>query len=377
LADRRPKTPLVLDPGVLQEEPVCEMQGIDAVAEVGGVSILPWRHDFLRAEAASFTPVDDAVPPAEGAACLAMPESTHLPDATFSQCVVHLQKSRAGTWLDLAEAWRLVAPDGRLMLEGGNPLGIVSAVKRLSEELQQTPRTLTNRARSRIAAFTRDAGPGPVRPVPTAVHLPPIAGDAHAIVTLPGTFSAKQLDPGSALLLDHLGEQPRPSRVLDLACGAGPLGLAALLTWPDARAVLADGDYRAVLSARENAHLLGCADRAEVLWRDATEPIEGGGFDLAVLNPPFHTGKAVDLEPARRLFDRIRQALRPGGRALVVANTTLPYERDLRAWGDVVPVAHGRGYKLLSVVKHSVARHSRSSSSRRQKSPGSRPGGNS
>lgn len=372
MADRRPKTPLVLDTGVLQEEPVCEMQAFDAVAEVGGVAILPWRHDFLRAEADAFTPFDDTAPPKAGTDRQAMPESIGLPDASFSQCVVHLQKSRAGTWLDLAEAWRLLEPGGRLLLEGSNPLGIVSAVKRLGEELGQTPRILTNRARSRIAAFTRDERPGPVRPVPTPIQLPPIAGLAHALVTLPGTFSAKQLDPGSELLLDHLADQPRPSRVLDLACGAGPLGLAALLTWPDARATLTDGDHRAVLSARENAQLLECADRAEVLWCDAAESPAGNDFDLAVLNPPFHTGKAVDLEPARRLFDCMRRMLRPGGRALVVANTTLPYEHDLRAWGDVAPVAHARGYKLLSVVKHS-----RSSSSRRQKSPGSRLDGRS
>jgi 16S rRNA (guanine1207-N2)-methyltransferase len=218
--------------------------------------------------------------------------------------------------------------------------------------------------------------------VPTPIFLPPVSGTAHAILTLPGTFSAKQLDPGSELLLDHLFLHPAPERLLDLACGAGPLGLCALLRWPTARAVLVDGDDRAVRSARWNAELLECADRAEVLWRDAAEPLDAesagdGRFDLAVLNPPFHSGKAVDLDPARRLFETLRRALRPGGRALVVANTTLPYERDLRAWGDVVPLAHARGYKLLSVTPRSVTKRSRSASSSRTKSPGSRSGGSS
>lgn len=377
MAERRSKIPLVLDAGVLRDGPVCELGGWEGVAETGGVAILPWRHDFLRAEAASFTATrPHTAPDVTAGARVVVPESDALADGTFDQCVVHLQKSRSGTWADLAEAWRLLSPGGRLLLEGGNALGIVSAVKRLAEELDQKPRVLSNRARARVAAFERGDGPSPVRPVPTPIFLPPVAGTAHAIMTMPGTFSAKQLDPGSGLLLDHLDDRPagqrEPKRVLDLACGAGPLGLCALQLWPEAKAVLTDGDWRAVRSAQENATMLGCDDRAEVLWRDASEPIESGAFDLALLNPPFHTGKAVDLEPARRLFERLRDALRPGGRALVVANTTLPYERDLRAWGDVVPVAHARGYKLLSVVKRS-----RSSSSSGRQSPGARSSGRS
>jgi 16S rRNA (guanine1207-N2)-methyltransferase len=370
MAERRPKTPLVLDPGVLDDTPVCELGGFDAVAEVGGIAILPWRHDFLRAEAAAFDALES------DAQRRVAPESRALPNASFEQCVVHLQKGRSGTWADLAEAWRLLRPGGRLLLEGGNALGVTSAVKRLAEELDQRPRVLTNRARARIAAFERDAGPGPVRPVPTPIQLPPFAGTAHALLTLPGTFSARQLDPGSGLLLDHLSDVTQggaaPRRVLDLACGAGPLGLCALQLWPEATAVLTDGDWRAVRSAEENALMLECSERTTVLWRDASERIADEPFDLVLLNPPFHTGKAVDLEPARRLFAAMRDALRPGGRALVVANTTLPYERDLRAFGDVVPVAHARGYKLLSVIKRS-----RSSSSSGRQPPGSGSAGRS
>ncbi len=373
MADRKPKKPLVLDTGVLDDTPVCEFGAFDAVEAVGGIAILPWRHDFLRAEAASFGALEVGVAPASTSDVRAVaPESAALESGCFGQCVVHLQKGRAGTWADLAEAWRLLEPGGRLLLEGGNPLGITSAVKRLAEELGQTPRLLTNRARSRVACFERTDTPGPIRPVPTPIHLPPIAGSAHALLTLPGTFSANRLDPGSALLLDHLVDLPQPARVLDLACGAGPLGLGALLHWSGASATLIDGDWRAVSSARENALLLECTDRVDVRWRDASEPLGESGFELAVSNPPFHTGKSVDLAPARRFFETLRAALRPGGRALVVANTTLPYERDLRAWGDVVPVAHAHGYKLLSVVKRA-----RSSSSSARHAPGSRSSGRS
>lgn len=376
----RSRSPLVCDPGVLADEPVCAFQRRDATREVGGVAILPWRDAFLRAEAEGFE-AGEAPHTSNPAARdrIVLRESTALPDAGFAQCVVHLQKSREGTWDDLAEAWRLLARGGRLLLEGPNELGIVSAVKRLADELQQKPRVVSNRARRRVAAFVRDDGPGPVRPVPRPIFLPTIDGTAHALVTRPGTFSAKQLDAGSELLLEQLPRLVRaaspkaaPKRVLDLACGAGPLGLGALLHWPEATAVLADADYRAVESARDNAMLLELSARCCVHWLDATESLTEGNFDLALLNPPFHSGKQVDLEPARQLFAQLERALAPGGLALVVANVTLPYERDLRAWGEVEAVAHARGYKLLSVT-----RRSRSASSSRTASPGARSRGSS
>ena len=385
LSSRRKQSPLVLDPGVLVNAPVCAFQEPDASEAMGGVAILPWRDAFLRAEAAGFeVPNPDAIPSLDTHTRVVLSESTSLADGRFGQCVGELQKSRAGTWDDLAEAWRLLEPGGRLLLSGGNDLGIVSAVKRLALELDQKPRLLANRAHARVAAFVRDDGAGPVRPVPTPIFLPPISGTSHALVIRPGVFSAKRLDAGSALLLDHLASFVRdakasnaPLRVLDLACGAGPLGLAALLHWPTAIAVMSDGDHRAVRSARDNAVMLEVADRCEIVWRDASEPIGQEGFDLALLNPPFHAGKAVDLEPARRIFASLESALAPDGRALVVANTTLPYERDLGKWGEVSAVAHRAGYKLLSVTRRSVTRRSRSSSSRRRTSPGRRSSGNS
>ena len=379
MSPRSNRSPLVLDPGVLMDAPVCAFQSRDAPMANGGVAVLPWRDAFLRAEAEGFVASsDDATAPFDVDTKIVLYESTSLTSGAFAQCVVELQKSRAGTWDDLAEAWRLLAPGGRLLLSGGNPLGIVSAVKRLALELGQKPRLLANRAHARVAAFVRDDGAGPVRPAPTPIFLPPVEGTAHALMVRPGTFSAKKLDAGSALLLDHLSaitrqqKTPPPSRILDLACGAGPLALTALLHWPNASALMSDGDHRAVRSARDNAVMLELADRCTIEWRDANEPIGEEGFDLAVLNPPFHSGKDVDLAPARLLMAALEGALSRKGQALVVANTTLPYERELREWGDVTTVAQAAGYKLLSVT-----RRSRSASSRGRTSPGSRSSGSS
>jgi 16S rRNA (guanine1207-N2)-methyltransferase len=329
------------DPGVLTDEPLCEFQGSAAVRRRGGHAVLPWRHAALLAER-------DGVP--------FVASSESLAEASMSQCLVHLQKSRPGTWHDLAEAWRLLEPAGRLLLAGDNGLGIVSAVKRLGRELDQKPRVLSNRRHARIVLFTKDTGQGPERPAHRGVALRlPMNGEA-SLHASPGVFSAKRLDPGSALLLAQLGAQKPPAQIIDLGCGIGPLALYALCLWPEARALGLDGDARAIESARLNAATLGLTDRCTLAWWDAAEPCPESGFDLVLLNPPFHTGKAVDLRPARDMFERVGECLAPRGTALVVANRTLPYEQDLRRLGSLREIQSDAGFKLLALKRRATGR---------------------
>ncbi|MFP6639214.1 MAG: methyltransferase, partial [Myxococcota bacterium] len=253
-----PADELVLDQGVLDERPICEFQAMRAVRHAGGVAVLPWRADWLEARARDLRAVAAA---------------DELLDARFSQCLVHLQKSRAATWLDLAQAWARLEPGGRLLLCGGNDLGVTSAVKRLARELEQTPRILANRRRARIVAFERDTGPGPLSPESGQVQIEGPLDEAITLRTDPGVFSARRLDLGSELLLDELSQCKTPRRILDLGCGVGPLGLTALLRWSDARARLLDADARAVACATHNADTLGLGDRCEVTWWDASEPL--------------------------------------------------------------------------------------------------------
>ena len=76
--------------------------------------------------------------------------------------------------------------------------------------------------------------------------------------------------------------------------------------------------------------------------------------------------------PALALFESLAGWLSRNGRALLVANRTLPYEAALARLGEVAQVADERGYKLLSLSK-SV----RSKGSRGRSEPGARSGGRS
>lgn len=367
--DRRPEA-LVLDEGVLRDGPVCEFGGQLAVELRGGHVVTPWR-DRVRA--------------AEIAGLAASPTAEALADASFSQVVVHLQKGRAATAADLVEAWRVLAPGGQLLFGGPNTLGVVSAVKRLAKALDQTPIVVANRARARVVRFLRGDGPGP-EPEATPdfearVASPDGALHTLALETRPGVFSAKKLDAGSALLLEALpawlAERP-PERFVDLGCGSGVLGLAAATLHPAATGLLVDADARAVACSDANARRLGLEARCRTLWWDAREPVPETGFDVALVNPPFHQhGPEVDLGPALALFASLREWLGRRGRALVVANRTLPWEEPLAEIGEVEVVESVRGYKLLSVSRASSRRRARSSSESGRASPGARSSGRS
>lgn len=332
---RPPSDParLVTDPGVLEPVPTLEVFGSDGVSRVGGEAILPHRGEWLRAREGGLN---------------AIGWFGDEPQTRFSQAVVHLQKGRAATQEGLARAWRRLDDDGRLLLVGGNDLGIKSAVKRLSAVFAEPAEIVANRARARVACWPKgDSTIG-------FPELPSIevatSTDTYALQSAPGVFSADAVDTGTALLLEHLDDIDSPKRIYDPGCGLGVLGLTALRRWPKATAVLADVDRRAVDCAGRNADNLGVADRCQIIWWDAvTEPSPIDGCDLVLLNPPFHSGVPVDLQPARAIFATIDAALVPGGRALVVANRTLPWEHDLREIGTLRQIDDRLGFKVLEL----------------------------
>ncbi len=341
-APRRLVSELVLDAGVLEDRPLLELYGWTGAAAVGGAALLPWRRDWQQARAAGVN---------------AVAGQQELPPQAFTQALVHLQKGWAATAWGFAAAWRHLEPGGRLLLCGGNELGVRSAVRRLEQELGVAATILANRLRGRVVCWPRGHGPGPVtaqsQPIPVEV-----ADQRFSLSSAPGVFSADALDSGSRLLLEHLlapGNDlglHRVSRIFDPGCGIGVLALTALQGCPGSTAVLADADHRAVVCAEGNAAGLGLAERCQVVWWDApSEPPPLNRCDLVLLNPPFHRGTAVDLEPARAMFQAVDHVLAPGGTALIVANQTLPYERGLRAVGELGQVAVHSGYKLLRLQR--------------------------
>lgn len=91
---------------------------------------------------------------------------------------------------------------------------------------------------------------------------------------------------------------PQPARILDLCCGGGCIGLAVAHYHPEVRVDLADIDAAALELARENAQLLGLAERVDIVQSDLFAALAGREYDLILSNPPYVDGDDMAALPA-------------------------------------------------------------------------------
>jgi len=174
-------------------------------------------------------------------------------------------------------------------------------------------------------------------------------GELLAFAVDRGVFAGRELDTGTALLIENLGVE-RKDRVLDLGCGWRAVGVAAAKSAPEGHVVLTDVNRRAARLARENLER-NRVRNAEVRVGPTYEPVLGESFDLIATNPPFRAGR----EHVLRILDEAPGYLRPGGRLVLVGKGSLGI-RFYQAWlaehwaPNVRIAARGSGYRVLEAT---------------------------
>lgn len=116
-----------------------------------------------------------------------------------------------------------------------------------------------------------------------------LLGQSMTFLTDAGVFSKKMIDYGSQVLLSALTDLPAGTKLLDVGCGYGPLGLA-LAKAQGVVPTMVDVNSRAIELARKNADQNGLA--ATILQSDLYEAVTGS-FDAIISNPPIRAGKQV------------------------------------------------------------------------------------
>jgi len=256
----------------------------------------------------------------------------------------------ARRWLVIAR--QVLVPGGVLLVAGANAEGAKSVMAD-ARSVFGAPVVEDYRQKHRIGRFVRRDDPGDLPSWAQEEGIGPgswrqvdmeIAGQMVTLETQPGVFAADRLDAGTRLLLDHLEVSPG-SRVLDVGCGAGAIGIAASLHGASA-VDLVDANLLAIAAAARNLERLGISGRA--IASDVFDAVSDKKYDLIVSNPPFHQGKQVDYSVADRLINEAPRHLLPGGRLLVVANAFLAYGKQLgRVFRQVETVAATRQYHVL------------------------------
>ena len=142
--------------------------------------------------------------------------------------------------------------------------------------------------------------------------------------TTPGLFSSDNIDPGSALLAQHLPET-LPARMADFGAGWGYLAAACLARKGVTELHLVEAEYAALEMARENIS----DSRAQFHWADACSFAHRTPLDGLVMNPPFHTGRKAQPELGMAFIAAAARNLSNRGKLWMVANRHLPYEAVL------------------------------------------------
>lgn len=169
-------------------------------------------------------------------------------------------------------------------------------------------------------------------PIPGAAVAP--RREFHAdldlwVVATGGAFAGTSIDIGTRAMLGAFGEQgrlqPLPpfERAVDLGCGTGVLAASLARMRPGAQVLASDASAAAVASTALTMAANGL--NVEVRREDALSGVDAASIDLVVLNPPFHTGAAVDSRVSTRLFEAAARVLRPGGELWTVWNSHLGY----------------------------------------------------
>ncbi len=262
----------------------------------------------------------------------------------------------------LHDARRMLRPGGRCVMAGGNHEGAKSAARTFERLFGHALTTAQHSSHRMVAATRFERLPDIPQDLATPwldseafldvpVSLP---GADFTLYTRPGVFSWEHLDEATDVLAGLMAIGP-DDRVLDIGCGAGALGVIAARR-TRGTVCLVDADSEAVRCAERTLRAAGCT-HARAMVSDVASAVINERFDVVVANPPFHVGKHTNLDvPAQFIRDAF-EVLDSGGRLLLVANRTLPYEAMVRAaFGSVETVYDGRRFKVLSAVKGGPAR---------------------
>lgn len=277
-----------------------------------------------------------------------------LPPEKWPRVLVLPGKSRDETLAWFALARDHLLPGGRLIAAMPNTAG----AGRFEKELAKATGNVNSFQKNKCRAFqaTEDGTWNETIFAEWRELGKPRELSKGSFITQAGIFSSGHIDPGSQFLADHLPASLY-GHVADLGAGWGFLTDAALRRCRKiAHISLFEADSRALECAR--THLLGLLEGSEnpapeltFHWHDVAAGIPGT-YDSILMNPPFHTGQATDLDLGRAFLTTAANALKKGGKLFLVANRQLPYEALLDTlrltWRKT---AENPTYKLLFVDK--------------------------
>jgi 16S rRNA (guanine1207-N2)-methyltransferase/23S rRNA (guanine1835-N2)-methyltransferase len=192
-------------------------------------------------------------------------------------------------------------------------------------------------------------------PFPTLWKLPNKAINRdHTISNHANVYSREKLDIGARYFIDNLPFVEENSRVIDLGCGNGVIGLSILAAQPNAQIQFFDESYMAITSAEINIkeNLPDLATQCQFNLNDCLTNVDSNSVDLILCNPPFHQQTATTDHIAWQMFKDSHRVLKKGGELRIIGNRQLAYHIKLkRIFGNEKLIASNDKFVTQSAIK--------------------------
>lgn len=179
-----------------------------------------------------------------------------------------------------------------------------------------------------------------------------LLGEHYLFKSDKGVFSKNKLDYGTELLIKTILQNPTNlgKRILDLGCGAGPIGLILAHLDPTRQITLADINDRALELAKKNADILGVSKQVEIVHSDVYLNIHST-YDAIISNPPIRAGKRVTY----RIYDEAQEHLNENGSLTIVIRKeqgALSVLKHLESiFSSVTVLERKKGYYIIQSIK--------------------------
>ena len=228
---------------------------------------------------------------------------------------------------------------------------IHSSTLKLFEKYLGTTKTSLAVKKARLVFSQLDNEQVLSSPFPT---IWPLENTPFSISNHSGVYAREKLDIGARHFMKNLPEVKSGTRVIDLGCGNGVIGLAVLVQQPEALVTFVDESYMAVDSAKDNIakNLPDQFEQCEFTINDCLADVEPNSVDLVLCNPPFHQQNATTDHIAWQMFRDSHRVLKRGGELRIIGNRQLGYHIKLkRLFGNEKIIASNDKFVTLSAIK--------------------------
>ncbi|MEL0629917.1 methyltransferase [Psychromonas aquatilis] len=264
--------------------------------------------------------------------------------------LIKVPKTLAFLEYQLQQLSQVIAKDA-IIVAAGKVDAIHKSTLALFEKYIGTTKTSLAKKKSRLIFSQPDQLDVPEKEVPLTWDIERLGWTIHNHANV---FSRNHLDIGGRYLMDNLPDGDF-TKVVDLGCGNGVVGMSAAATYPDAQITFIDESYMAIDSARINMlknFEEERSDNARFVVNNGLVGFKPRSYDLILCNPPFHQQHAITDHIAWSMFNDAHFCLAVHGELVIVGNRHLDYQDKLnRIFGNCELITENKKFVILRAIK--------------------------